>query len=395
MIGISSILQQTMWHTIVILILKASIVQTTNCVMEQDQCVFTNVYTSVSNWFFDPEYSDLDEVEKVFFLRSSIYALTYELCDKFSNLNTINANNVSMKHIHSDTFGNCSNLQQLIIPNNELSELNVYRYPVLELLKYIDVEDNHLFDFDEQELLFKFPNLKTFLLSGNQINCDRLRSIIGTFRKENVGYHKISSVEKFFEENPFENVDGINCVSKKKHIMDLIRRILQEFLFVEIEEIIEILEEIASDVENLNLQQSYINSTVSEITEYFEETFVPLEEIFFIAEENVSNQSTNIFNINENLVDIIKENDKNYYIAIINERNINNLEEETAKLSDSITKFQEEVDENFIEIRNVKYSIKTKFESSQQLYYISLALFIVIIIVAIATITIVMNIIYC
>lgn len=391
MIRIPKMFHQVMLHTI-ILVLKVSIVHTTECVMNLDHCVFTEVFTTASNLHFNPKYVESeDEVQNVLFINSNLYALTYELCNAFLNLNRIDASNVIMEHISSDSFRNCSNLAQLILPNNKLSELHFYLYPVLKSLTYVDVENNFLFDFDEKELLYKFPNLRSFLLSGNQINCDRLRSIIAAFKKENVEYHKVSPVQNFQETNKSEHVDGINCVTKKHHIMDLIKRYLQEFVNAEIEEI---LKEIAKDVENLNLQQSYINSTVFEITEYIEEAFVPLEESFSIAEEDVSNHSTNILNITENIGESIKEIDAKKILAIINERNINSLEKDTDKLSDSISKLQEEINENCIEIRQVKYSIKTKFESSQQLYYISLALLICIIIVAIATITIVMNIFY-
>lgn len=75
-----------------------------NCVIEGDFCTFTNVITTASDPLFHPSAANSNSIKNVKFVKSSIYALTNELCEAFTKLDNLQMQNVSLQLI-------CDNVQ--------------------------------------------------------------------------------------------------------------------------------------------------------------------------------------------------------------------------------------------------------------------------------------------
>lgn len=232
------------------------------------KCIFNGVRTSKSNLYFNPTASNHSAVTSNNFVRSVMPILTNELCKAFPNLIRLALPSLSMEQIMPNALHECKKitsiyffnnnlqkldpnvfegsieldfinlqvnhftdidgrvfasvpkLEQLILGENLLTELRLDTFPKMEKLQHIDISVNDLTDFDEHELLRKFPDLRSITMHNNLFDCGRLRNIIDVLHKNKVQLEEFERSEQTRNAN-LTTVENVECVSS--YISDLVK----------------------------------------------------------------------------------------------------------------------------------------------------------------------------
>lgn len=326
------------------------------CVMDSyNWCSFTNVNVTATHRFFQPTYDYPYVVEKVRFYDSHLEILTDELCTSFYNLRELEIWNTKLRKIEAGALDNCLRLQwasfwsnhlrkldaKVFQRNQQLKTLNVQKnqlktikpeifnglselrhlslndnylrtFPVYEMtfldsLETLQLDTNELTDLDEQEVLYKFPNLKLIYLNDNPLMCDRLRAILGTFRRNGVSVSRWGHEHRLREFNLNTFFEG-DCLSEdlygssrlkqeinslKQHrnhdskpiIPDNFNRLIRNFQDIQkntehaIFELNLDLDEVMSEIKELKFVMNEFNATLEHIQHKIHFTNVDLSEL--------------------------------------------------------------------------------------------------------------------
>jgi Leucine-rich repeat (LRR) protein len=160
-------------------------------------CILSNIKlldheTNVSingnhkKWYEDTNISRLQ------FISSTVYYLPPIVCQKFTNLEILDLDNIQLQEVLSQTFFNCTRMRTLLLTRNELAEIgygifdrmlnlveinlagnklihiNAFAFYGLSRLRFLYIDKNNL--DASQEKFFGLINLRTLSLDLNDFN---------------------------------------------------------------------------------------------------------------------------------------------------------------------------------------------------------------------------------
>lgn len=242
---------------------------TTKCIINYESwCVFTSVNTTADRPLFQPTADYPNYIKKVKFVNSTLNTLTNEICNTFLNLKEIEVDQAHLQKIADGALHNCTKLTDVSFWTNELTDLPpdifknnalletmtfqhnylkkidpsiftnltrlktmainenylkefpLYKMPRIPVLVTIWIHHNDLNDLDEQELIYKFPNLKTIYMEDNPFNCNRLKVILAALQRNQINVDRWHDIPR---ERPYllTQVDTVDCLSDEEREKDL------------------------------------------------------------------------------------------------------------------------------------------------------------------------------
>lgn len=327
----------------------AYVCQAEKCTTDDEfWCVFSSVNTTKEKLMFNPTADKPYLVKKVKFTKSTIHTLTNEICNAFPNLKELELDQVSlekigvaalynctkltdvsfwtnalvdlpddifknnllietltfqhnnMKQINPIILSNLTKLKTIAINENYLTEFPVYKMPLVSSLVTIWIHHNDLMDLDEQEIIYKFPNLKTIYMEDNPFNCDRLKVILAAFQRKNITvdrWHDSPRDRKY----TLTTVDNVDCLSDEER---------EKYLSKDRLSILKLqLDEIAKEIRKINVLKVELNNSLGVIDNKATEMTQNID----ILEQKVQTQniSTALILI-ENLKHDMLEREKTY-----------------------------------------------------------------------------------
>jgi Leucine-rich repeat (LRR) protein len=118
----------------------------------------------------DPElFKENSKLSDIFLSGNNIRQIDPELFKKNSKLNGIYLSFNEIEEIDLDMLKYTPNLKHFELSGNQLKELNFTRMPVMEHLTHLYIHENKLTEIDQNEVIIKMPNLKTFMYNDNNI----------------------------------------------------------------------------------------------------------------------------------------------------------------------------------------------------------------------------------
>lgn len=224
-------------------------------------CVFTNVSTTELEPYFDPTADKPNTVLKIVIESSRMPIFTNEVCEAFSNLETIEAfelgiikiipgaldncksivyvsfwnnkltelpanlfqNNLELKTLHLQAnrlkkldvkvFGNLNNnLETLHLGLNFLTYSSLSELPYMEKLQKLELFRNELMNLNDTDIIYKFPQLKEINIEDNFFGCKRLLKILETFRKHKTNVDQfLKSEHKRPRKHTPTIINGVDC----------------------------------------------------------------------------------------------------------------------------------------------------------------------------------------
>lgn len=200
-----------------------------------EACTFKGLTTNETHPYFQPtsRYTHPFNVSTVIVEESKIPELTNEFCNAFANLTVLHFEYTTLKRIQNGALSACTKLEEVVLFNNELTEVssnlfinnpeviyisfsrnylqfvnvkifeptkklvridlddnflvhfNFRSMPVLQHLKVFFITNNNLLDMDEYAVLEKFPNLTKIVVYGNLLECENLKMMFEVFNNTN------------------------------------------------------------------------------------------------------------------------------------------------------------------------------------------------------------------
>lgn len=232
---------------------------------KESNCIITGPRSLI-----DPSYDAFNDTKNVIaisFNNFEMVNLTSEWCAKFVNLKEFRAENVSLKRIEPNAFDGCGKLKYLDLRHNNLTHLdkNVFKFnrelegitlqdnnfekidvdmfiptnklkflalnemqgtgltdfpsfrmPFLPLLEKVTVDSNAISDLDEDEILRKFPKLKTISIDDNPFHCVRLQEMLGAFEARNVKVLRWDHHYRRSTKYPLKQVGEADCLENEQ-----------------------------------------------------------------------------------------------------------------------------------------------------------------------------------
>uniref|UniRef100_A0A336LNH1 CSON009147 protein n=1 Tax=Culicoides sonorensis TaxID=179676 RepID=A0A336LNH1_CULSO len=200
-------------------------------------CVITNIVLKESNknFILIPHYSQIMNIGSISFVTSKVEVLSSNICDTLRFITKFNASNLELVAVDENTFMNCSNLIEVSLSDNFLEvlpsnvfeqnvnlrfvflsnnlfktiEMNLFQNNIYLTLLNLDenqlrnisfsnnsapfqnlttfnVAKNWLSDFDVEQCVNVFPNLKKIKIQDNLLLCNERNQIISDLVKHNI-----------------------------------------------------------------------------------------------------------------------------------------------------------------------------------------------------------------
>lgn len=282
---------------------------------ENDICTISNFSIQNSDYRFRSE--NPVAVHTLQITTSKVPSLSKNLCYYFSDLIKMTAKQISLQFIPSTAFESCLAIQRIDLSQNEIEEILDGTFAGLKHLtglslynnhlKFFDpaivkgstsltllaLVSNHLLEVDEEVILKYLPNLKTIYLNDNELPCDRIQAIKGSFNSKNVTISKTFILEKQ-RKYEVESMEDMKCMTRgtwtnrlknvfvesglkavvedesitkfiKKHLND--QNIAMESIKIELTKNFSRFE--TNTVERMNI----MNETITRLTEFYNNTF--------------------------------------------------------------------------------------------------------------------------
>lgn len=315
-------------------------------VNDESWCVFSSVNTTKDKLLFNPSADHPNLVKKVKFMQSKIHTLTNEICNAFPDLKELEMDQVSLEKIgvaalHNCTkltdvsfwtneladipdyifknnvyletltfqhnnlkqfnpliFSNLTRLKTIAINENYLTEFPVYKMPRISSLVTLWIHHNDLTDLDDQEIVYKFPNLKTIYMEDNPFNCDRLKIILAAFQRKKITVNRWHDSPR--DRNyTLTTVDTVDCLSEEER-EKLLSKDREGSLKKQLGEMVEEMEKVKSLKDELTDSLSVIDNKTVELT----------ERIKTLDKDVQTKNISTIFNLIKNLENNMLEGDK-------------------------------------------------------------------------------------
>lgn len=389
-------------------------------------CVFYDIQTTEDNPLFHPNSSDSKFTPHVEFHNSQMHTLTDELCIAFPSLRILKLEHLAMHKIKELALALCKNLMNVSFYNNSLGVLDVPVFKSTQPMQYLTftdnkltkispiileglneltyfsvhynfliefpvhkirqlfrlnallVSENNLTDLDEQELIYKFPNLTSIQVASNRFDCDRLKTMLGTFRRNKILVKDIHDGEQMLEGN---------CIDEKERIKDQIDS--------EVDDINEELEHIKFEVETISQTQTFFNETLIVLNETLYESMPVLTENL---DEIILDINSNKEKINSTFNEIARAMSELTTIGTnINdhEERIRGLINSAKKLDKRIQNLQNNTIKNQKRMSELKSVLNNKTDVTKKIHSTSLIIFSTILVIATIVIPVLINLLFC
>lgn len=232
-------------------------------------CDLYNIFLENETTRFMPSSRNPKQVIKVTLRSSTIPVLTSDICTTFPNIEKFEVQGVGLKRIDLDAFSGCGNLKEIIIYGNSLGTIHPDTFkwrPLLEVislwnnkiveiqpelfrnltylktlnlygnllteapisvfetltnLKELRLHHNPIVDLDVNALLNVLPNLKEVALQDTDMECDRLKEVIGIFRGAGVAV-STSTWTVRSRSYTVTAVDGFRCLTSEQYQKEML-----------------------------------------------------------------------------------------------------------------------------------------------------------------------------
>lgn len=199
-------------------------------------CTVSGIFQNETQLNFILTAPDVKGIDRVVIKASRIKFWTSDVCNSFPNLDKVTASRVGIEQFLTTSFANCTKLTHLDLSYNEIKEIGVATFQLLQKLdtlylynnnltyfpadsikglnqlKKLALISNEIFDIDEEKIKTNCPKLVDFWFNDNNLRCDRIVKIKETLRRLNVSpFAYIAQARDRVEE--VRKVEDIICLS--------------------------------------------------------------------------------------------------------------------------------------------------------------------------------------
>lgn len=358
-----------------------------DCVGAGDLCTFSNITTTETDPLFYPSSANPSAIKIVKFVNSSIYALTNELCTKFSKLAELVMEDVNLQVISDNGLTDCSKLLILNLANNKLKLIpgklpflkhlslannQIVHFPIHKMrqsmnMKVLELNNNMLVDLDVVQIRKLLYNLEYIPITGNRFDCDRLWPILDLMEFNNFTYvDKMSQNERIDGKG---NIKGVDCVT----VEDQIKSVLDLSLVPIYEEINE-----------LHEIQSQLQGTQKELLEMLEKLQSAVDTNFIPMIDNITKMQESQIDLQETQQELLEAQghlqDEVKYLVEQNKNltsTIYDMDADFHKAAEALQQTVSDINETFVaELKDFETQVidvlNSKEDFSERIYYASI-----------------------
>lgn len=268
--------------------------------------------------------------------------------DSFSNmlsLEELSLKNSGISNINFGTFSHQKNLTLLDISSNNLRNLNLHMFTALNNLMSFDMSGNNLSVLNNMESIKGiFPQLKEISIYDNNWNCSYLAILVNSFNM-----NKINIKLPTTSVTNSSHISGIGCTEDLNVKIDLLPDNGNE-----------INDKLNELINKFN--QEHLTDVKREIEALKVEIYKTKNDFLQIKSEFIKNQFSNLNSTSS----VTINNDIRFLVEHFNNMTIEKQILSSEKLSHQIDKLQHEMNKLQAEKYEVKSSIVSGFQESQQ-----------------------------
>lgn len=351
------------------------------CKYKDGICIFSNVRKTEKDPLFEPTVPNgesADKVIEVAFIKSELYVLTDELCDKFNNLETLDISSVNLKEVDGSAFYNCTALKIINLSFNRLESLDFFSIKEFGTLTHFHLHNNSLQDIDEESIVYKFINLSHITIDNNDLDCNRLRAIIGLFQRYDLNF---ASAEMPTYSANLSYIEGISCYPEVIRI----RKIVAPMVTEEVDETLSTIDAINKNVTYIEANQTANDKDLN----IMNETFINFSSTFDL---NITDIKECILGNNLTVQNISLTAEEMATDIPGLQKTINEHDEGIKTVNETISGFRFTAEQFETELEDLEDNIIKKTNYSGKIYYITVILIVIVTLIAVVVLGVLVHI---
>lgn len=181
-----------------------------------------------------------------------------DLFQNNKNLSKLWLNNNKLTYILEESLNHLEGLQQLFLHNNFLNRFPMEDLNEKKTLEILFLSNNGIHKLDYKEIQVKFPNLKSFSINGNFLNCTFTKKLVHLLLDLGI---EIESYDERRDEADHE-YKGISCADEVSYNLLNLQLHLQERIYVA-NNLAALIKQTNEEIDRLKCENAHIEDYIS------------------------------------------------------------------------------------------------------------------------------------